>query len=272
MGKKKKISEMTPEEQAEQRRVWAEDQAQRREEKRKAAYIPTAEEWRDEFAATEHHKTLNLHVKQFSAKVEEELGHNVGNVRVKTGYGLYDYFDDDGDYTVDRVARTLLGLKKNWVQEVRDPNGEQVSGAYFMDDCSFASSVIESVYRHDLKQSPIFAASLRELLELLNKRYARLRDQQTAVVRTELAGNYVYEPPVLPPPNPDNSAAESLCRRERRDQHYASAGVHQAWSRSRAGIRTLSGFPFFKQFMAYSQVAIEKRDGGSHRQTHERNT
>src|SRR5882672_7245678 len=191
MGKKKKISEMTPEEQAEQRRVWAEDQAQRREEKRKAAYIPTAEEWRDEFAATEHHKTLNLHVKQFSAKVEEELGHRVGSVRVKTGHGLYDYFDDDGDYTVDRVARTLLGLKKNWFQEVRDPNGEQVSGAYFIDGCSFASSVIESVYRHDLKQSPIFAASLRELLELLNKRYARLRDQQTAVVRTELAGNYV---------------------------------------------------------------------------------
>jgi len=56
------------------------------------------------------------------------------------------------------------------------------------------------VYRHDLKRSPIFAASFRELLELLNKRYARLRDQQTAVVRTELAGNYVYEPPALPPP------------------------------------------------------------------------
>jgi hypothetical protein len=203
MGKKKKISEMTPEEQAEQRRSWAEDQAQRREEKRKAAYIPTAEEWRDEFAATEHHKTLNLHVKQFSAKVEEELGHKVGNVRVKTGHGLYDYFDDDGDYTVDRVARTLLGLKKNWVQEVRDPNGEQVSGAYFIDGCSFASSVIESVYRHDLKRSSIFAASLRELLELLNKRYARLRDQQTAVVRTELAGNYVYEPPVLPELKPE---------------------------------------------------------------------
>ena len=200
MGKKKKISEMTPEEQAEQRRVWAEDQAQRREEKRKAAYIPTAEEWRDEFAATEHHKTLNVHVKQFLAKVEEELGHKVGNVRVKTGHGLYDYFDDDGDYTVDRVARTLLGLKKNWVQEVRDPNGEQVSGSYFIDGCSFASGVIESVYRHDLKRSPIFAASFRELLELLNKRYARLRDQQTAVVRTELAGNYVYEPPALPPP------------------------------------------------------------------------
>jgi len=46
---------MTPEEQAEQRRIWPKS-AQRREEKRKARYIPTAEEWRDEFAATEHHK------------------------------------------------------------------------------------------------------------------------------------------------------------------------------------------------------------------------
>src|SRR5258708_10925 len=67
----------------------------------------------------------------------------------------------------------------------------------------FASDVIESVYRHGLKQSPIFASSFRELLELLNKRYARLRDQQTAVVRTELAGNYVYEPPALPELKPE---------------------------------------------------------------------
>src|SRR6266404_8783000 len=197
----RKIGDLTPEQQQAQRDKWREDQAQRREEKRKAAYIPTAEEWSDEFAATEHHKTLNVHVKQFLAKVEEELGHKVGNVRVKTGHGPYDYFDDDGDYTVDRVARTLLGLKKNWVQEVRDPNGERVSGIYFIDGCSFASSVIESVYRHGLKQSPIFAASLRELLELLNKRYARLRDQQSAVVRAELAGTYIYEPPALPPPH-----------------------------------------------------------------------
>ncbi len=197
---KKRIADLTPEEQQAQRDRWREDQAQRREQKRKAAYIPTAEEWSDEFAVTEHDKTLNVHVKQFLGKVEEELGHRVGSVRVITGSREYDYFDDDGEYTVDRVARTLLGLKKNWVQEVRDPNGEQVSGAYFIDGCSFASDVIASVYRHGLKQSPMFAASFRELLELLSKRYSRLRDQQTAVVRAELAGNYVYEPPVLPPP------------------------------------------------------------------------
>ncbi len=67
----------------------------------------------------------------------------------------------------------------------------------------FASDVIESVYRHGLKQSPIFAASFRELLELLSKRYSRLRDPQSGVVRSELAGTYVYEPPALPLPKPE---------------------------------------------------------------------
>jgi hypothetical protein len=197
---KKRVAELTPEEREAQREKWRTDQAQRREEKRKAAYIPTADEWRDEFAATEHYKTLNVHVKQFLAKVEGELGNKVGSLRVQTGPGVYDYFDDDGEYSVDRVARTLLGLKKNWVQEVRGPDGELVAGSYFIDGCSFASDVIESVYRHGLKQSPIFAASFRELLELLSKRYSRQRDQQSAIVRAELAGTYVYEPPALPEP------------------------------------------------------------------------
>jgi hypothetical protein len=74
---------------------------------------------------------------------------------------------------------------------------------YFIDGCSFASDVIESVYRHGPQQSPIFAASFRELLELLSKRYSRLRDQQSAIVRAELAGTYVYEPPALPEPKPE---------------------------------------------------------------------
>lgn len=200
---KKKISDMTPEEQAVQRALWRESQAERREEIRKATNIPTADESRDEFAATEHHKTLNVYVRQLLAKVEEELGHRVRSVRVITGPGPYDYFDDDGEYTVDRVARTLLGLKKNWVQEVRSPDGERIAGSYFIDGCSFATNVIESVHRHGLKQSPIFAASFHELLELLHKRYSRQRDQQIGIVRAELAGTYVYEPPALPEPKPE---------------------------------------------------------------------
>jgi hypothetical protein len=200
---KKRVAELTPEEREAQREKWRTDQAQRREEKRQATYVPTADEWRDEFAATEHYKTLNVHGKEFAAKVAEELGKEVGSLRLKTGPGAYDYYDDDGQYTLDRVARTLLSLKRGWVREVHSPDGELVAGSYFIDGCSFATDVIESVYRHGLKQSPTFAASFRELLELLSKRYSRQHDQQGAVVRAELAGTYVYNPPAPPQPKPE---------------------------------------------------------------------
>ena len=201
MGKKK-ISEMTLEE---QERIRAANREYKRTQRaaEAAAQTPSYDEWQHEFAATEHYKTLRVYGKEFAAKVEEELGKRVSSVRVKTGPREFDYYDDDGTYTLDRVSRALLGLKRNWVKEVSDPNGELVAGSYFIDGCSFASDVIESVYRHGLKQSPTFAASFRELLELLSKRYSRQRDQQGAVVRAELNGTYVYDPPAPPEPKPE---------------------------------------------------------------------
>jgi hypothetical protein len=203
MGKKK-ISQMTPEEQEAQREEWRTAQAARREEQRLSKYVPTADEWRDEFAATEHCKTLNVHTKQFSAKVAEELGKEVGSVRVKTGSGAHEYYDDDGGYALDRVARTLLGLKRNWVKQVSDPSGELIAGSHFADpDCGFASELIESVYRHGLKKSPTFAASFRELLEMLDKRYGSQRTEGAAVVRAELAGTYIFVPHAPPQRTPE---------------------------------------------------------------------
>ncbi len=172
---KMKVADMTPEEQEAQRDKWRLEKQAEREEKRKAEYIPTANEWIDQFDADfpEQAKTLAAHVKEFSSKVAEELGRELG------------YVDDDG-YTLDRVARTLLGLKKSWVKEVL--NGEIVAGLYFAD--SFGS-VVESAHRYGLKQSPTFARSFLELLKMLNKRYGDQKTKDAAVIRAELAGTYV---------------------------------------------------------------------------------
>ncbi len=197
-----RIADMTPEEQEAQREKWRLEKQAERAEKKRQAYVPTAEEWRDEFAATEHYKTLNAYIKKFSNKVAEELGKNVGSVRVKTGPGAYEYYDDDGGYTLDRVARTLLGLKRNWVKQVSDPSGELIAGSYFADpDCGFASELIESAYRHGLKKSPTFAASFRELLEMLDKRYGRQQSKDAGNIRAEL--NRTYVPPAPPQPTPE---------------------------------------------------------------------
>jgi hypothetical protein len=200
-----RIADMTPEEQEAQREKWRQEKQAERAEKKRQAYVPTAEEWRDEFAATAHYKTLNAYIKEFSNKVVEELGKNVGSVRVKTGPGAYDYYVEDGTYTLDRVGCALLGLKRNWVKQVSDPNGELIAGSYFADpDCSFASDVIESAHRHGLKQSATFATAFRELLEMLNKRYGSQRTEGAAAIRAELAGTYVYVPP-QPKPEPKSN-------------------------------------------------------------------
>jgi hypothetical protein len=188
---KKKITDLTPEEREAQRDKWREEKRHERQEKHRAAYIPTAEEWADEFAATERAKTLDAYVKQFSSKVVEELGRELGGPH-KDSMGNVVGYDYDEEFTVDRVARTLLGLKKNWVHEVRSPDGEMVAGLYFAD--SFGG-VVESAHRHGLKQSPVFAASFRDLLEMLNKRYGSQHTDDATAVRAELAGTYVYVPP-----------------------------------------------------------------------------
>jgi hypothetical protein len=190
---KKRIADLTPEEQEAQRNKWREEKRQERGEKRRAAYIPTAEEWSDEFAATEHAKTLNAYAKEFSNKVKEELGRELGEPQ-RDSAGNVIGWDYDEEFAVDSVARTLLGLKKNWVHEVRGPDGEIVSGSHFIDGCSFASDLIESAHRHGLKRSPVFATSFRELLEMLNKRYGRQQTKEANEVRAELNETYVYVP------------------------------------------------------------------------------
>lgn len=172
-----KIADMTAEEQEAQREKWRLEKQAEREEKRKAAYVPSAEEWMGQFDAEfpVEAKILAAYVKEFSNKVAEELGRELGDV------------DDDG-YTLNRVACTLLGLKRNWIKEVRSPDGEIVAGRYFADSLG---DLVESAHEYGLKQSPTFAKSFLELLKMLDKRYGPQKTKDAAVIRAELAGTYV---------------------------------------------------------------------------------
>jgi hypothetical protein len=185
---KKKISELSPEEQ-EKLRTYNREQKQKSRAKQKAAlYVPTADEAADAFAIDfpEREKELSAYIKQFSNKVVEELGRTLGSPQ-KDRLGNVVGWDNDEEFTADRVARCLLGLKKNWVQKVRDPEGELVAGSYFAD--SFGS-VVESVHRHGLKNSETFRLLYRELLEMLARRYGSQQTGDVAIIRAELAGEY----------------------------------------------------------------------------------
>jgi hypothetical protein len=196
---KKKISELSPEEQEKVRAYNREQKAKSRANQKAAAYIPTANEAADRFAIDfpEREKELNAYVEQFSNKVVEELGRNLGSPQ-KDPSGNVVGWDHDEEFTVDRIARCLLGLKKNWIQKVRCPEGELVAGLYFADS---SGSVVESAHRHGLKMSQTFNLLYRELLEMLDRHYGCQQTQDAATIRAELAGTYVLPPlPELPKP------------------------------------------------------------------------
>jgi hypothetical protein len=185
---RKRIADLSPEEQENIRTYNREQKAKSRANQKAAAYIPTANEAADRFAIDfpEREKELSAYVKQFSNKVVEELGRKLGSPQ-KDPLGNVVGWDHDEEFTVDRVARTLLALKKNWIQKVRHPEGDMVSGSYFAD--SFGS-VVESAHRRGLKNSETFRLLYRELLEILDKRYGRQQTGDATIIRAELAGEY----------------------------------------------------------------------------------
>jgi hypothetical protein len=185
---KKRIADLSPEEQDKVRAYNREQKAKSRAAQKAARHVPTADEAADSFATDhpERAKELDQYVKDFAVKVSEELGRSLGTTqRDPTGNVIG--FDHDEEFTVDRVARCLIGLKNNCVQEVRNPDGELVAGLYFADS---AASMIESANRHRLKNSPTFNTAYFELLMILDERYGREQTVDAATVRAELAGTY----------------------------------------------------------------------------------
>ena len=110
---------------------------------------------------------------------------------------------------VDRVARCLLGLKRGWVQEVTQPDGDLISGSYFAD---VSGDIVESAHWHGLKESPAFVEPYTELLKLVgSRRYGNQPTEDAAIVKAELAGTYVLPPlPELPKPEPQKVLEEPL--------------------------------------------------------------
>ncbi len=181
MGKRKLISEMSPEEQQIQREKWRTEQAQSREQNRRARHLPTAEEWAEEFSTTPQFKELKQYADNFSTKVTEEIGH-----QLTIGEG----------YAVELVAWILLSLKKNWVRDVCEPSGDFfVGGLYFAD--AIGSVIVEAAHR-GLDKSPTFTAVYKELLPILDKKFGHDNTEDSRDVRLELAGRYVL--PVPPQP------------------------------------------------------------------------
>ena len=86
--------------------------------------------------------------------------------------------------------------KKGWVQKVQE--GELVSGLYFLES---SGAVVEAAHRYGLKQSQTFGQLYFELLKTLDKRYRHEQTEDAAVIRAELAGEYVLKLPV-PKPEP----------------------------------------------------------------------
>jgi hypothetical protein len=183
---KKRIADLSPEEQEKVRAYNRAQKAMSRAKQKAMRYVPTASEAFDSYAANhpDRVKELDVYVKDFAAKVSKELCRELGSI--------------EEECVIDRVARCVLGLKRGWVDEVMEPFGEIVSGKYFAD---VSGDMVESANRHGLKQSSTFAATYRELLEMLDKRYGYERTEDAAIIRAELAGTYALPP--LPEPKPE---------------------------------------------------------------------
>jgi hypothetical protein len=197
---KKRIADLSPEEQERVRKYNREQKQKSRANQKAALYVPTPDEAAVAFAIDfpEREMELSAYVNQFSNKVVEELGRKLGSPK-KDPSGNVVGWDHDEEFTVDRVARCLLALKKNWIQKVRHPEGDMVAGSYFAD--SFGS-VVESAHRHNLKQSQTFSQLYTEILGILEKRYGYQQTKDAAIIRAELAGTYVL-PPLSELPKPE---------------------------------------------------------------------
>lgn len=183
-----KISDLSPEEQEAKRAKWRSAQQKTRTKQKAANYVPTANEAFEYFSTkfAGQHAELEAYTKEIARKVAEELARELSI---------------DEAYTVDRVARTLVGLKKHLVHRVSDCDGLIVGGMYFVE--ALGSDVIESVHHYSLEQSKSFSTLYRELLEILDKKFGDTRTKDAyearcvADIKAEIAGRYVLPVPRL---------------------------------------------------------------------------
>jgi hypothetical protein len=150
-----KISELSPEQQEAKRAKWRSAQ-QKSRSKQKAASVPIADEAFEYFTTKfpTQHQELERYARDAARQVAEELHRE---------------FTIDEAYTVDRVARTLFGLKNNLVHRVSDCDGLIVGGMYFLE--ALGSDLVASVHRYGMEQSSTFSGLYRELLPILDNKF-----------------------------------------------------------------------------------------------------
>lgn len=193
MGKKK-ISEMSPEEQEQQRKKWREETQASRAVKRAAA-APDADDltwtWSEDFP--QQRVELRAHEEDFTAKVAGELGRDLSDLE---------------EETLAWVSVTSFCFAKNnspWVSPVKNPSGVIVGGLFWPD--VLGEDLVANTHRFELEKSPTYSSTYRDLLKLLDRKFGKNNRGPEALsaitIRAELAGTYVYTPPAPPEPKPE---------------------------------------------------------------------
>jgi hypothetical protein len=199
---KKKISELTPEEQ-EKVRAYNRENKRKSREAQKTAQTPSADQWTWNWPEhfPEQNKELNAYEQKFSAKVFEELGRE-----------FHPHSSPEAE-TLSWVTVTAYCFRKNdspWVHEVDSPNGIIVGGLFYPD--VLGSDLVANTHRFGLETSATYAALYRELLRILDKKFGHERTEDAAAVRAELAGTYIYVPPHPKPERRNLPANHQGCR------------------------------------------------------------
>jgi hypothetical protein len=167
----KRISELTPEQQEQQRARWREAQSKSRAGK-KVAETPTYDEWSWEFHIRfpEQFDNLNSYTKDFVKTVAEELAREPNELPVEQ---------------IAQVAWVLRSFEKRLIQTVLDPNGEIFGGLLYAD--SIGKYVVAAAAKFNLTKSLTFLTAFKELLRLLNDRYGTNTDQHAQAVKQALS-------------------------------------------------------------------------------------
>ena len=171
---KGKIADLPPEQQEQQRLKWREAQQKTRDTKKAAQYTSTADEWTEEFSASEEFERLNSCSKKFALAVAQELGREVIDERFPLGYCAPESEE------VEKFAWILHSFKKDLIRQVEHPSGELFGGMCFADIVGF--DLIKATQQFSLMKSATYAEAYRELLGLLDERYCGNRDENSIAV------------------------------------------------------------------------------------------
>ena len=148
------IADMSPEQQA-AKREYNKLHKRKSRANQKASSVLSKDEAFDEFPE-EQTRILNEQVTSVTQQVRTELALD------KLGY----QDEQNIEYGIDLVSRSVLALKKNWTQQTHE--GVYVGGTYLAD--AIAPVAISIAQKYRLESSPTFGELYRELLQLLEVR------------------------------------------------------------------------------------------------------